>query len=111
MILTFLNPNPNPNNPYSSRLFFYTITSLPPRLTEGSILYDTLNDQVFGVQTHKLPVNIFKEAIKALITSLFTRGLLKAFATHKHNGLTNNLLNSPPEPTTNSFVLQQGPLV
>jgi hypothetical protein len=88
MIITFLDPNPNPNDPYSSCLFFYAITSLPPRLAEGSILYNALNDQIFGVQTHELPVNTFEEAIEALVTSLYMRGLLKAFTTHKHNGLT-----------------------
>jgi hypothetical protein len=111
MILTFLDPNPNPNDPYSSCLFFYAITSLPPRLAEGTILYDALNDQIFGVQTRELSVNTFEEAIEALITSLYTRGLIKAFATHKHNGLTNNLLSNPPEPSASSFVYEQRPLV
>jgi hypothetical protein len=110
MILTFLDPAPkDPRNPYTSRLFFYTITSLPPRLAEGTLNYDALTDQLFGIQTRELPVVTFEDAIELLVVLLYTRGLLKPFATHKHHGLTNNLLGTP-EPSTTPLQ-QERPLV
>jgi hypothetical protein len=106
MILTFLDPSPrNSRDLYTSCLFFYAITSLPPRLAEGSLSYDALTDQIFGVQTHKFPIVTFKEAIETLALSLYTRGSLKPFAMHKHHGLTNNLLR-PTEPSTASPLCQ-----
>jgi hypothetical protein len=111
MILTFLDPAPrDPRNPYTSRLFFYAITSLPPRLAEGTLSYDALTDQLFGIQTREFPIVTFEDAIELLVLSLYTRGLLKPFATHKHHGLTNNLLGTP-EPFTDPTLCQQGPLV
>jgi hypothetical protein len=108
MILTFLDPAPkDPRDPYVSRLFFYAITSTPPRLAEGTLNYNALTDQLFGVQTRELPIITFEDAIELLLLSLFTRGLLKPFATHRHHGLTNNLLGTPGPST----VQQQGPLV
>jgi hypothetical protein len=106
MILTFLDPAPrDPRDPYTNRLFFYAITSLPPRLAEGTLNYNALTDQLFGVQTRELPVTTFEDAIELLLLSLYTRGLLKPFATHRHHGLTNNLLGTP-EPSTDSSLCQ-----
>jgi hypothetical protein len=98
MIITFLDPHPNPDNPYAARLFFYTITNFPPQIAEGVLFLNTANGQVVGVQSHELEVTTFEKAIETFIHSLFSRGLLKPFLTHHHNGLTNDLIRTVPNP-------------
>lgn len=106
MILTFLDPKPDPNDPYSSRLFFYAITTFPIRLAEGILLYDTISEQIIGIKTQEFPVVTTEDVVETLLISLFTRGLLNAFATHKHHGLTNNLLDNSPGPSAAPYLRQ-----
>jgi hypothetical protein len=93
MIFTFVDLTKQTEDPLVGHLVFYLVSPFPPRIAEGTIIFDFKKPGiVYRIQIKEQFPYTIEESFKILFALLAARNLVLPFATHQNSALEQKLL-------------------